>query len=356
MLKAPAPAATRSTNFIYEFHQRAPQLKPMKIAVAGSVARDHLMTFPGKFSDAILPDSLHKLSVSFLVDGLEIRRGGVGANIAFGLGVMGLDPILIASVGKDWEDYNSWLARHGVNTDHVSVSESLYTASFTVTTDTTHSQVASFFPGAMQEARNIELEPIINHVGTFDLLVVSPDDPEAMRRHTQTAKRLGIPFVADPSQQLSSMDPELIKELIDGADFLFLNEYELELAQSRTGWTQEELFSKVRVQVTTLGAEGARIQEHGRSEIIVSPPRERRKEDPTGVGDSFRAGFLAALSWGMNHERCAQVGSLLATYCLENKGTQEYRFTRDEFLSRFEESYGREAALEIEEHFRPNAG
>ena len=328
----------------------------MKIAVAGSVARDHLMTFPGKFSDAILPDSLHKLSVSFLVDGLEIRRGGVGANIAFGLGVMGLDPILIAAVGKDWEDYNSWLTRHGVNTDHVLISENLYTASFTVTTDTTLSQVASFFPGAMQEARNIELEPIINHVGPFDLLIISPDDPEAMRRHTQTAKRLCIPYVADPSQQLSSMDPELIKELIDGADYLFLNEYELELAQSRTGWNQEELFSKVRVQVTTLGSQGARIQEHGKETIMVKPPKERVKEDPTGVGDSFRAGFLSALSWGLNHERCAQVGSMLATYCLENKGTQEYHFTREEFLSRFEDSYGLKATQELEGYFRPNLG
>ena len=199
----------------------------MKIACAGSVGRDHLMTFPGKFTDSLVADSLDKVSLSFLVDGLDIRRGGTAANIAFGIGALGLNPYLIAAVGTDWSDYDSWLTRHGVDTTHVKVSKELLTASFMVTTDQELNQIASFFPGAMSEAREIELAPIVEKTGKFDLLIISPDDPDAMLSHSQSARDMGIPFAADPSQQLARMDGEAIKLLIEGAQYLFLNEYEL---------------------------------------------------------------------------------------------------------------------------------
>ena len=195
----------------------------MRIGVAGSVGRDHLMTFPGKFTDSLVAGSLEKVSLSFLVDALDIRRGGCAANIAFGMGVLGLNPILIAAVGRDFADYQTWLSRHGVDTSHVLVSETLHTALYMVTTDTELNQIASFFPGAMSEARNIELQPIMEKTGILDLIVISPDDPEAMLRHSEIARNQGIAFAADPSQQMARMDGEEIKRLIVGAKYLFLN-------------------------------------------------------------------------------------------------------------------------------------
>ena len=322
-------------------------MKPMKIAIAGSVGRDHLMTFPGKFTDSFVADSLSKISLSFLVDGLDIHRGGVGANIAFGIGALGLDPILIAAVGKDWADYDAWLTRHGVNTNFVKVSKDLFTATFTVTTDQDLNQIASFFPGAMSEAGEIELAPIIDKTGLFDLLVVSPDDPAAMLRHSESAREFGIPLAADPSQQLARLSGDEIKSLIKGAKYLFLNEYELALTLQKTGWSDQECFEQVQVRVVTLGSQGARIEEHGKPTITVNVAKEKEKVDPTGVGDAFRAGFISGLSWGLDHERCAQIGSMLATFCIETKGTQEYRFESSQFLARFTSAYGEDAAREI---------
>jgi adenosine kinase len=326
----------------------------MKIGVAGSVGRDHLMTFPGKFTDSLVAGSLSKVSLSFLVDDLEIRRGGCAANISFGMAALGLSPILIAAVGKDFADYDAWLSRHGVNTAHVLVSKNLYTATFMVTTDSELNQIASFFPGAMSEAREIELLPIIEKTGILDLIIISPDDPAAMIRHTETARTMHIPFAADPSQQLARMSGDEIRLLIAGATYLFLNEYELALAIQKTGWSDEELFSKVKIRVITLGSEGARVQEHGKETITVRTPQERECVDPTGIGDSFRSGFIAGLSFNLTHERCAQIGALLATYCIETKGPQEYQFTESEFLERFEVAYGSLARSEIEGKLKPH--
>jgi adenosine kinase len=316
----------------------------MKIGVAGSVGLDHLMTFSGKFTDSLVAGSLEKVSLSFLVDGLEVRRGGCAANIAFGMGSLGLSPILIAAVGIDWPDYDAWLVRHGVDTSHVWKSTTLHTAHFMVTTDTELNQIASFFPGAMSEARNIELAPIMEKTG------ISPDDPEAMLRHSEVARAEGIAIAADPSQQMARMSGEEIKKLITGATYLFLNEYELALAIQKTGWSDREILEQVKYRVVTLGSEGARVESLQGELIKVTCPAEKSKVDPTGVGDSFRSGFVAGLAWGLGHERCAQLGSMIATYVIETTGTQEYRFTSEEFLTRFKEAYGASAAAEIEPH------
>jgi adenosine kinase len=322
----------------------------MRIGVAGSVGLDHLMTFPGKFTDSLVAGSLEKVSLSFLVDGLEVRRGGCAANIAFGMATLGLTPILIAAVGKDWADYEAWLSRHGVDTSHVLISQTHYTAHFTVTTDTELNQIASFFPGAMSEARNIELKPIMEKTGLLDLLVISPDDPEAMLRHTEIALQNNIPVAADPSQQMARMSGDEIKKLIEGATYLFMNEYELALAIQKTGWSDQEILQKVKYRIITQGSSGARVESVGGEIIKVVCAKEKAKIDPTGVGDSFRSGFVAGLSWGLNHERCAQLGSMIATYVIETMGTQEYRFTPTEFVARFEEAYGATAAAEVAEH------
>jgi len=320
--------------------------------VAGSVGLDHLMTFNGKFSDSFVAGSLEKISLSFLVDSLDVRRGGCAANIAFGMGVLGLNPILIAAVGKDWPDYEAWLSRHGVDTSHALVSESLYTAHFMVTTDDDLNQIASFFPGAMSEARNIELAPIMEKSGRFDMVVISPDDPEAMLRHSEVCRDLGIPFAADPSQQMARMSGEEIKLLIDSATYLFMNEYELALAMQKTGWTDAEILARVKFRVVTLGSKGAKVESTSGEYVQVGCPQENSKVDPTGVGDSFRSGFIAGLAWGLSHERCAQIGALIATYVIETTGTQEYRFTGPEFIARFAQSYGDDAASEIAMHIK----
>ena len=322
----------------------------MKIGVAGSVGLDHLMTFSGKFTDSFVAGSLEKVSLSFLVDSLDVRRGGCEANICYGMGVLGLNPVLIAAVGKDWADYEAWLSRHGVDTSHALVSTTLYTAHFMVTTDDDLNQIASFFPGAMSEARNIELGPIMEKTGRFDMVVISHDDPEAMLHHSDVCRSEGIAFAADPSQQMARMSGEEIKLLIDGASYLFLNEYELALAMQKTGWSDREILEHVKIRVVTLGSKGAKVESAAGEFVQVGTPQEKSKTDPTGVGDSFRSGFIAGLAWGLSHERCAQLGSLIATYVIETMGTQEYRFTSAEFLARFDGAYGPEAAAEIAPH------
>ena len=322
----------------------------MKIGVAGSVGIDHLMTFSGKFTDSLVAGSLEKVSLSFLVDSMAVRRGGCAANIAFGMGVLGLNPILIAAVGKDWADYEAWLARHGVDTSQVLISSTLHTAHFVVTTDQSLNQIASFFPGAMSEARNIELSPIMDKVGRLDMMVISPDDPEAMLRHSDVCRQLGIAFAADPSQQMARMSGEEIKALIDGATYLFMNEYELALAIQKTGWSDSQILDRVKYRVVTLGAKGARVESSAGEFVHVGCPQENSKTDPTGVGDSFRSGFIAGLAWGVSHQRCAQLGALIATYVIETVGTQEYRFTSAEFVTRFAQAYGQVAADEISQH------
>ena len=308
------------------------------------------MTFSGKFTDSFVAGSLEKLSLSFLVDSLDVRRGGCAANICYGMGVLGLNPVLIAAVGKDWADYEAWLSRHGVDTSHALVSTTLYTAHFMVTTDDDLNQIASFFPGAMSEARNIELAPIMEKTGRFDMVVISPDDPQAMLHHSDVCRKEGIPFAADPSQQMARMSGEEIKLLIDGASYLFLNEYELALAMQKTGWSDREILEHVTIRVVTLGSKGAKVESAAGEFVQVGVPQEKSKTDPTGVGDSFRSGFIAGLAWGLSHERCAQLGSLIATYVIETMGTQEYRFSSAEFLARFEAAYGAEAASQIAPH------
>lgn len=323
----------------------------MRICVTGSVATDHLMTFPGRFTDSLVADQLRTVSLSFLVDDLQVRRGGVGANIAFGLGVLGLEPVLLAAVGHDFDDYRSWLDRHGVDTRFVHVSEVAHTARFVCTTDAAQNQIASFYPGAMAEARNIEIEPVVESLGGVDLVLVGPNDPEAMVRHTEECRTRGIPFAADPSQQLASMEGEDIRRLIDGATYLFTNEYEAVLIERKTGWSAQEILQRVHTRVTTLGKDGARVETSAGEVARVAVPQEESIADPTGVGDAFRAGYLAGVARQLSPQRCAELGSMLATLVIETVGTQEYEFDWQLTLDRFAKAYSTEAAAELEAAF-----
>ena len=268
----------------------------MKIAVTGSIATDHLMTFRGRFRDSLVVEQLDKISLSFLADELEIRRGGVAANIAFGMANLGQRPILVGSVGEDFADYRSWLERHGVDCQSVHVSDTRHTARFVCTTDDDMAQIATFYAGAMSDARLIELGPIAKRVGGLDLVLIGANDPEAMLRHTQECRTRGIPFIADPSQQLAFADGPEIRRLVDGAAYLFTNEYEAHLTEQKTGWSADEITRRVDVRVITRGSEGVSIYRKGEDVISVPVAREVRKADPTGVGDAFRAGFLTGLA------------------------------------------------------------
>jgi adenosine kinase len=290
--------------------------------------------------------------VSFLVEDLEVRRGGCAANICFGLGNLGLEPVLVGAVGEDFVEYRAWLERHHVDCASVHVSETRHTARFVCTNDTAHAQIASFYAGAMSEAREIELKPIADRAGVPDFVLVGPNDPEAMLRHTDECRTRGYRFVADPSQQLAFSDGDLIRPLIDGADILFSNEYEAALITQKTGWTVDEVLARVGTWVVTLGAAGVRIDRKGEESVTVPAVPEIKKVEPTGVGDAFRAGFLAALSWGLSMERAAQLGCLLAVYVVEQVGTQEYTLSRSAFLARCHQTYGDHAAADIEPHLK----
>jgi adenosine kinase len=323
----------------------------VRIAVTGSIATDHLMTFPGRFAEHFIADKLDRVSLSFLVDALEIRRGGVAANISFGLGVLGLRPLLVGAVGPDFGPYRDWLSGHGVDCGGVRESVRHHTARFICTTDLDGNQIASFYPGAMSEDAEIELAPLAAHVGGLDLVLIGASDPAAMLSHTEECATLGLPFAADPSQQLPRLDGPQVCALVDGAAYLFCNEYEEALIERKSGWRAAEVLDRVGVRVTTLGPAGARVERSGQPPILVGPVPERRKADPTGAGDAFRAGFLAAVGWGLSLERAAQLGNLLAVTVLEADGPQEYELKPAETAERLASAYGQDAAAEVAAYY-----
>jgi adenosine kinase len=323
------------------------------LAIAGSVATDHLQVFGGKFSDSLVPDQLDKLSVSFLVDDLDVRRGGCAANIAFALGSLGHTPTLVAAVGRDFVDqgYQAWLEDAGVDCSSIRVSETRHTALCTITTDAAHAQIVTFYPGAMSEAREIDVAAL-HAERPIDLLLIGPDDPDGMVRHTNTCRELGIPFAADPSQQLAWADGSVIRDLIEGATYLFSNDYEAALIAQKTGWSFAEVQEKVGTRIVTHGKNGAVVHHADGTAIEVSAISGVDAIDPTGVGDSFRGGFLAGIAAGLGDERSAQLGCTIAAGVVEVTGTQEYTLDRDSFLTRFTKQYGPDAAAEVSDTLR----
>jgi adenosine kinase len=317
------------------------------IAVTGSIATDHLMRFPGRFSEQLLADHLQKVSLSFLVDDLVIHRGGVAGNMAYAVGILGGDPTLVGAVGKDFDDYRQWLTAHGVDCDSVLVSDSAYTARFVCTTDLDMAQIASFYPGAMSQARTIKLADVVSRRGTPDLVIVGANDPEAMFLHTEECRQLGLAFAADPSQQLARLSGEEIRKLIDGATYLFTNDYEWDLLLQKSGWSEAEVMSQIELRVTTLGEKGVDLVGRDGTFVHVDVVPETHKDDPTGIGDAFRAGFLTGRSAGLTLERSAQLASMVATLVLEAPGPQEWTWDKGSAVTRLADAYGRDAADEI---------
>jgi adenosine kinase len=315
------------------------------IAVTGSIATDHLMHFPGRFADQLVAEQLDRVSLSFLVDDLAIRKGGCAGNIAFGLGVLGQSPLLVGAVGADFGEYRTWLEEHGVDCSAVLVCDDVHTARFVCTTDDDMRQIGSFYIGAMGRSKEISLAPLVER--GLDLVLIGASDPEAMVQTTAECLQLGLPFAADVSQQVTRMEGPEIRKLVEGARYLMTNDYEWELLQQKTGWTEAQVAEKVEIRITTLGEHGVQIV--GRdTELKIGVVPETAKADPTGVGDAFRAGFLAATAGGLSIERSAQLGSLIAVQVLEVEGGQEWTWDRAHGLERLRDAYGPDAAAEIE--------
>ena len=319
----------------------------MTIAVTGSIATDHLMRFPGRFSEQLLAEHLQKVSLSFLVDDLVVHRGGVAGNMAYAIGVLGGDATLVGAAGIDFTDYREWLESAGVNCNSVLISDTQHTARFVCTTDLDMAQIASFYPGAMSQARNIRLADVVAAVGEPDLVIVGANDPAAMFAHTDECRALGLRFAADPSQQLARLSGEEIRGLVDGATYLFSNDYEWDLMLSKTGWTDADVADQVGLRITTLGAKGVDLFGADGTNIHVGVVPETAQVDPTGVGDAFRAGFLTGRGAGLDLERSAQLGSLVAVLVLETTGTQNWTWDPQVAVARLSDAYGAADAGEI---------
>jgi adenosine kinase len=309
----------------------------MSIVVTGSIAYDYLMTFPGYFKDHILPDQIEKLSLSFLVDSMTRRRGGCATNIAYSLALLGERPGVMATVGEDFVEYRQWLEAHGVDTSGIAEIKNESTASFFVNTDQAHSQIASFYTGAMSKAGTLSFRDL--DYRKISITIISPNDPQAMIKYAQECRQLQIPYLYDPSQQIIRLSGPELEAGINGAKSLIVNEYELEMIRKKTGLSEADILHRAETLVVTCGERGSIIHTAER-DIVIPPALPRRLVDPTGVGDAYRAGFIVGLLRGYPWEVIGRMGSLAAVYVLEEAGTQSHYYTIDEFIARYREAFG----------------
>lgn len=314
----------------------------MKIALTGSIAFDYLMTFPGYFREHILPDRIEHISLSFLVDRMVRRPGGVAANIAYTLALLGEHPLVMATVGPDYEPQRKRLESLGVDTKGIRVIPDLFTASFFVNTDRSNAQIASFYPGAMAKASQLTFKELTRKP---DLAVISPNDPGAMEQYALECSRLSIPYLYDPSQQIVRLSAEALRVGIRSCQSLFCNDYEFGLIEEKTGLDIDSILRSAEFVVITRGEEGADV--HRQGEVIhipVAPPDHIA--DPTGVGDAFRAGFLKGFTHGLPLAICGRMGALAATYCLEEEGPQSHRYDLPQFIERYRRHFKDDGELD----------
>ena len=315
----------------------------MDILLTGSVAYDYLMTFPGQFKEQILPERLASISLSFLVDSMTKQRGGIAPNIAYTMALLGQKPRVMATVGEDFGDYRAWLDSKGVDTSLMKVVPGVFTASFFATTDHDSAQIASFYPGAMAYSATQSIKELPNRP---DLVIVSPSAPDAMMKFPAECRELGIKYLYDPSQQVLRLEGQELARDMEGAYFLFCNDYEFGLISKKTGWSLDQILEHVKVLVITRGKDGADLYSDGDSVHIPTVP-EDEVVDPTGVGDAFRGGFLAGYAHGFDWKLCGEIGSLSAVYCLEQRGTQNHDYTAADFIKRFRQHFNDDGRLDV---------
>ena len=307
----------------------------MRIIVTGSIAFDYLMSFPGKFTEHFLPEHFQRVSLSFLVDSMDKRRGGCAPNIAYTLALLGERPLLMATAGQDFGDYRRWLDAAGVDTSLVTEVEDKFTASFFCSTDQANNQIASFYTGAMAHAAELSFRT----AGKVDLAIISPNDPAAMTQYAEECRTLGIRFIFDPGQQCARMSGAELADGINGASMVICNDYELELIREKTGLGEQEILARAGSLVVTRGEHGSSVFS-GDSRVDVPSVAPTKIADPTGVGDAYRGGFMKGLAHGAAPEVCARLGSVAATYALEHLGGQAHAYSWTEFKKRYEQHFG----------------
>lgn len=315
----------------------------MRIIVTGSIAYDYIMVFPGHFKDHILPEKMHILSVSFLVESMKKQRGGTAANIAYNLALLGERPEVVATVGEDFADYRSWLERHGVDTAGIAVVPSEFTSSCFINTDLQDNQITAFYPGAMSHAHSLRFDG--RGLGANDLVIISPNDPGAMSNYAAECTRLGIPYLYDPSMQAPRMTADELRAGFAGARILTGNDYEFGMMAEKLGITEPDLRALVPVSVVTKGEAGASIFTDGEEHVIPSA-RANTVADPTGAGDAFRAGLAKGLASGLPWPSAGRVAAVSAVYAIEQVGTQQHSYTAADFLARYRENFGSDPAVE----------
>jgi adenosine kinase len=309
----------------------------MKLVVTGSIAFDYLMSFPGKFTEHLLPEHMHRISLSFLVDTMDKRRGGCAPNIAYTLALLGERPVLMATAGQDFNDYRLWLDAVGIDTSHVKMVPDKFTASFFCSTDQDNNQIASFYTGAMANAGELSFRTLPG-LQQGALVIVSPNDPGAMVQYAQECSTMGVRYIWDPGQQCARMDGSQLADGVRGAFMVIVNDYEFELLRQKTGMTADEIRMAVEVLVITKGENGCTVMT-GSTSVDVPAVSPDRIEDPTGVGDAFRGGFMKGLADGASYEVCARMGSVAATYALEHLGGTSHAYTRAEFTARYNKHF-----------------
>lgn len=315
----------------------------MRIVFSGSIAYDYLMTFPGYFRDFIHPEKMESLSLSFLVDSLTRHYGGIAPNIAYSYALLGGRPTVLGTAGDDFDDYRRWLDSKGVDTGAIKQIPGVKTASFFANTDRANLQISSFYAGAMAYSDEVKVAHLPFRP---DLVVISPDDPTAMHNRIRDCVAAGIPYLYDPSQQLARVSEEDIREGVERAKMIVVNDYEAHLIENRTGLTKADMVLGGKVLAVTRGKEGATIYADEQRHDVPAFP-EIQIVDPTGTGDSFRGGFLRGMSAGLSWKLSGEIGALAATYCLENKGTQNHSYTILEFIARFREVFDDEGQLDV---------
>jgi adenosine kinase len=307
----------------------------MKTVVTGSIAYDYLMSFPGKFTEQLVAGHLERISLSFLVDSMDKRRGGCAPNIAYTLALLGERPMLMGTAGQDFEEYRRWLDAAAIDTSLVQVVPGKFTASFFCSTDNDNNQIASFYTGAMAHAAELSFRT----AGTVDLAIISPNDPDAMVQYAEECRTLGIKFIFDPGQQCARMSGEQLAEGLTGAFMVICNDYEFELIRQKTGKSEADILGECELLVVTKGEKGCTIMRKDGS-VDVSAVVPHQIADPTGVGDAFRGGFMKGLAAGAPDETCGRLGSVAATYALEHLGGTSHSYTWAEFKKRYEQHFG----------------
>jgi adenosine kinase len=310
-----------------------------KIIVAGSLAYDYIMDFPGHFKDHILPDKVHCINLSFLVDKLTKQRGGCAANIGYTLALLGEHPRVVAAAGRDFPEYAAYLQEHGIDVSCVLQVDDEVTATCFCTTDKTDNQIQGFYVGAMKRARDISLKAATT-VNT-QIVVIAPDDPEAMVRHCREAREAKLRYVYDPSFQVIAMDGPTLWESTCGAHTLILNDYEFAVFSEKIGKTIEEILESVDIVVVTQGEKGSLIHRKSQETLNVAPAKVLAVVDPTGAGDAYRGGFVTGIVRGLPLQICGQIGSISSAYAVEHYGTQNHHYTMQEFVNRYEENFGK---------------